>query len=451
MSFAHHNLPPVLPVRPFTATVDGAVELPGSKSITNRLMLIASLCREPVTLTGALFSRDTLLMIKALRDVGLQVDADPAARRIHIAGNARAPFLPAHEAAIGVGNAGTAARFLAARLALSTGGRYAMDGDEAMRARPMRGLLDALEAQGSEFAFTGAPGHFPFALDAGGLRGGELKVDAAASSQILSALLMCAPFARAPLTLHAPGIRPAYIRITVELMRAFGARVDADEHSGCYAVAQTGAYLPPAPTFAVEPDASAASYFIALPRVTGGTLLIRGLSESMLQGDTAFIGVMRALGLETAFAADGCTVRYNDGVFAPLDIDFRHFSDTFLTLAAIAPLLDSPTRIRGIAHTRHQETDRVAAMATETRKLGATVIETDDSLTIQPNRAELMKRAAEGIRIHTYEDHRIAMSFAIAGCHDLLGNGKPWISIEDPACCGKTFPDFFQTLDSLHS
>ena len=395
--------PDKLPIQPFTQPVKGRVTLPGSKSITNRALILAALGTKTVTLRGALFSRDTRIMVAALQALGFAVATDEKALTITITG--RGGEIPAREAKIDIGNAGTAARFLTAFVCLRPDGTYHFDGDEAMRRRPINALLEALACQGAR---ANSP-HFPFTLKTAGLPGGVVELDASESSQMLSALLMVAPHATTPLSVKlkgAAGSKP-FVLMTEAMLQQFAAQ----------------------PTdYAIEGDASAASYFLALPIVTGGNLAFTNYGGP-LQGDVRFRDVIAAV----SPARHAVTQ------------NFREFSDTFLTLAAIAPLLDGPTKISGIAHTRKQETDRVAGMANELKKLGQHVIETEDSLEIHP------RPLKAGVEIETYHDHRFAMSFGILGCHDLLKNGRPWLTIKDPACCAKTFPAFFDLLDGLRT
>ena len=409
-------LPDPLPILPFTRPVRGELTLPGSKSITNRALLLAALADGPVTLTNALFSRDTEIMAAALNQLGITVTSDARAKTMHVAGCGGR--IPVQSAKLFVGNAGTAARFLTAFVCLRPDGVYHFDGDEAMRRRPIGPLLDALESQGAK---AGARS-FPFTLQTAGLSGGSVEIDASESSQLLSALLLIAPRARTPLTVKLKGgtVSKPFIAMTERMLEQFAARPV---------------------TYAIESDASAASYFLALPLVTGGQIALPGYSTTgSLQGDVGFAGVLGKIGLSQAghlgWVASAPPHR---GLMA----DFNAFSDTFLTLAAIAPLLDGPTKITGIAHTRKQETDRVAGMARELRKLGQDVIEEEDSLTITP------RPLKSDIEIETYHDHRFAMSFGILGCHDLHDNGRPWLLIRDPGCCAKTFPNFFGLLESL--
>ena len=412
------SYPPFLPIQPFTKPVHGTVTLPGSKSITNRALILAALGTKTVTLHGALFSRDTRIMVAALQALGFTVATDEKALTITITG--RGGEIPNREAKIDVGNAGTAARFLTAFVCLRPDGVYHFDGDEAMRRRPIGALLEALAMQGAK---ASSPS-FPFTLKTAGLPGGTVELDASESSQMLSALLMVAPHAKSPLKVKlkgAAGSKP-FVAMTEAMLKQFAAQ----------------------PTeYAIEGDASAASYFLALPLVVTGALILPNYAGT-LQGDRAFADVMGTVGLYREPTPLGMSYLSTDQEERNgITQNFREFSDTFLTLAAIAPLLNSPTKISGIAHTRKQETDRVAGMANELKKLGQHVIETEDSLEIHP------RPLKAGVEIETYHDHRFAMSFGILGCHDLLNNGQPWLTIKDPGCCAKTFPAFFDLLESL--
>ena len=276
---------------------------------------------------------------------------------------------------------------------------------------------------------TGEEGFFPLEIHARGLSGGAITLDASASSQLLSALLMVAPLARDPIEVQLVGsVRWTFVEMTRRLMAEFGVSLPAAV-DGRFKIAPA-AYTSPA-GHVIEPDATAASYWQTLPLVVGGELSLPGLRApgAGLQGDAAYAEVLQRVRARPTGAL--------------LDEDFREISDTFLTLAAIAPLLNGPTRITGLAHTRHQETDRVAGMATELKRLGQDVIEEEDSLTITP------RPLKPGQSIQTYGDHRFAMSFGILGCYDLNGDGSPWLSIQQPSVCAKTFPHFFELLESV--
>jgi len=356
--------------------------------------------------------------------------------------------LPSKNGKIHVGNAGTVARFLTALLSVQKDASYELDGSPAMRERPMSELLDFLEKNGTECVFRNEEGCFPFQLSSNGLSDKHQNVDATKSSQVLSAILMISPAINRKYSLSFGGgtVSVPFVDMTLSMMRTFS----MDDFSSSFASSRIEiegkGYREDDFEFVIEPDATAASYFLTLPIVTGGHCCLKGIHEVMLQGDSAYVEILREIGVEINTSDKGIESAMNaepkGGTF-----DFNDISDTFLSLAAISPLLSSPLTIRGIAHTRKQETDRVSAMATELRKLGQLVDETEDQLHITPNLNKLKELAVDGLQIDTYKDHRFAMSFGILGCHDLLGNGEPWLRINDPNCCAKTFPAFFEKLE----
>lgn len=385
-------------------------------------------------------------MAEALRRLGFSVEEDEAAHRIRVDG--RGGGIPAAEAELFTGLAGTATRFLTALCASAKAGVYRIDGVAQMRKRPMRGLLEALRALGADIRCAGEEGFLPLEIRASGLRGGPVTIDASESSQMLSALLMVAPLAeKAVVATPVGGLRMPFVRMTLLQMAQFGvAGVSGDEAAGSIAVDPAG-YRSPG-EYAVEPDATAASYFAALALVAGGSLRLDGLARAdrSLQGDVRFLDVLAKCGAVVQDDDDGITVSFAPfGRRRGVAHDFSGFSDTFLTLAAIAPLLEGPTKILGISHTRRQETDRVAGMAAELRRLGQEVVEAEDSLEIHP------RPLRKGVTVETHGDHRFAMSFAILGCRDVRGDGTPWLSIGDPACSAKTFPGFFGLLDAVRA
>ena len=438
-------LPDIMAVRPFTRPARGEAAIPGSKSLTNRAMLMASLCPGEVTLTGALLSEDTEIMAEALRNLGFDIEENERACTLRVEG--RGGLIRATDANLFVGLAGTAARFLTALCCAAKRGTFKIDGIPQMRKRPMKGLIDALRALGADIRCLEAEGFLPIEIRASGLRGGAVAIDARDSSQMLSALLMVAPLADAPVVATAiGGVRRPFVRMTLGQMGQFGIpSSDSLGHDGSISVNPAG-YRSPG-TYAVEPDASAASYFAALPLVVGGSLGLAGLrpASASLQGDVRFLDIVAQSGASVVPEAGGIRVTRKAGASVGVSEDFSGFSDTFLTMAAIAPLLKGPTEIRGIAHTRRQETDRVAGAAEELRLLGQDVIESEDALVIHP------RPLRPGVTVETHGDHRFAMSFAILGCHDLRGDGTPWLSIADPACSAKTFPGFFELLESVRA
>ncbi|HZP58795.1 MAG TPA: 3-phosphoshikimate 1-carboxyvinyltransferase [Opitutaceae bacterium] len=446
-------LPDVLPIKPFTRPARGEVTLPGSKSITNRALLLAALCDGPVTLTGALFSEDTEIMAESLRRLGFTVKEDQPGKTISVEG--RGGQIPNEKAELFVGNAGTAARFLTALCAAAPRGVYKLDGVPQMRKRPMKGLIDALRRLGAEIRCLEEEGFFPLEIYPHGLKElSQAKIDSSESSQLLSALLMVAPLSHSGVFIELSSeVRRPFVRMTTKIMEDFGILIMREYKPKELISIRSGNYRLGKKHYSIEPDASAASYFLTLPLITSGNLNLPGLhgKEVGLQGDIRFIDVLCMIGEKIDEGKGYVAVEFSPNEKRRgLNENFREFSDTFLTLAAISPLLEGTTTITGIAHTRKQETDRVAGAARELKKLGQDVVEEEDSLTLTPNLNELRKRAAEGmIEIETYNDHRFAMSFAILGCHDLLGNGRPWLAIKNPACCAKTFPNFFDVLEQV--
>jgi len=436
-------------IAPFKSAACAALDLPGSKSITNRAMLLAALSGGEVTLTGALFSRDTAIMASSLERLGYKAESDNAARTIKISGK-RGQILNA-EAEFFMGNAGTAARFITALVALKEGGYYRFDADSAMYKRPMAGLIEVLKAQGAEFEFFKEKNCFPFRMKTRGLKGGQVEIDASASSQLLSALLMVAPFAKQKMSVSLKGetVSKPFVQMTLDMMKQFGFKSLFKNSAHIFEPTLESAEMT---SYAIEPDATAASYFAILPALTGGAVLLKNFSESGLQGDVMFVEALKEKGIVSAQDAGGSLLVRRGALStcgALQKFDFNDISDTFLTLAAASAALDFPVKIGGIAHTRKQETDRVAAMAKELAKVCAQVEETEDSLTITPfdDLGAALKNKTLPIDIETYEDHRIAMSFGILGSLNALKNAEGWLQIENPACCGKTWAEFFDVLE----
>jgi len=413
-----------------TGPIRATIRPPGSKSLTNRALVCAALADGPSTLLGALDSEDTRVMIEALRILKFPVEFDSVRRRVQITGFSGK--LLASEANLYAANSGTTLRFLTAMLALGQG-RYRLDGSPRMRERPVQDLLDAMRQLGIEVSSELHNGCPPVVIDAAGLPGGKATISGSISSQFLSGLLMAAPYARTPVELAVADqlVSQPYIEMTLAVMRAFGATVETE---GLQRFSIPSGQVYRAGDYQIEPDASAASYFFAAAAVTGGVVTVEGLSRQSLQGDVAFCDCLARM---------GCEVRYTPGAITvagrPLhgiNVDMNAISDTVQTLAAVALFAEGPTSIRGVAHIRHKETDRLAALATELRKLGAEVAEYPDGLTITP-------RALHGATLDTYDDHRMAMSLAVVGLV------QPGVWIRDPGCTAKTYPDFFADLASL--
>ncbi len=435
-------------VKPFVKC-RASVSVPGSKSITNRAMVLAALAGGRTLLKGALFSRDTLIMADCLHKLGYMVTLDKNENTIEII--SAFGSIPNSEAEIFVGNAGTAARFITSLVALRKNGKFKLTSDAAMHARPIKGLLDALRSQGSTFEFLGETDRFPFVIHTNGLNGGDISIDAGESSQMLSGLLMASVSAHSPMrvNLSSGTVSKPFVNMTIEMMKQFGFSCDVDGSVYNVALKPSARFDTPR-IYSIEPDATAASYFIALPIILGGVAEILDFGSCKLQGDSAFVNVIESIGLiRTERQGNNLLVFAAENAVYPetVEVNFNDISDTFLTLAAISMHLPFKLRITGIAHTRAQETDRIAAVARELRKFCASVEETEDSIYIEPYpRGELTKRLPKETLVNTYDDHRMAMSFAIAGCVDIRGDGSSWIKIENPTCVSKTWAEFFEAL-----
>jgi len=422
--------PEEIEIQPLDHPVDATIKVPGSKSVTNRVLIIAALADGPSTINNPLFSDDSFWLMEALIRLGFKVHADRDEAGVQITG--KRGIIPQNSMEVFVGNAGTVARFLPPVLALGEG-PYWVDGVPRMRERPVADLVDAMRGLGAGVKYAGEGGRFPLVVEGGGLRGGTVRVRGGKSSQFVSGLLMAAPYAGEPVTLEIEGRKDwPYVGITADVMRDFGVEVGIEDSFRRLTV-EPGAYA--AKEYAVEPDASAASYFLAAAAVTGGWMRIPGLGAGSPQGDLRFAGVLRKMGCEVELGSDFIELR-GPGILRGVDVDMGAFSDTMITLSAIAPFASSPTTIRNVGHTRHQETDRIAAIATELGRLGVRVEEAPDSLRITPG-------PVSPAAVRTYGDHRMAMAFAVTGL------AAPGIRIREPGCVTKTFPDYFQRLDAL--
>ena len=417
-------------ILPIDHPLDAVVRVPGSKSITNRALLIASLADGKTRLTNALFSDDSCYFARALQTLGFDVQLDEPKREMTITGPGGT--IPAKQAELFIGNAGTAARFLSAFLTLGYGS-YIVDGDSRMRERPIGDLVEALTQLGANIeAANNCP---PVRIHASGLPGGRARIAGAISSQFLSALLMVAPYAHSPVEIEVVtelNSKP-YVDMTIAVMDNFGVTVEREGYERFFI--HPSSFWPLA-SYPIESDASAASYFFAAPAICGGTIRVENISLNSRQGDIAFLEILQQMGCSIEEGNNDIEVTGAD-TLRGLDVDMRDIPDTAQTLAAIAPFAASPTRIRGIASARVKETDRVQATCTELTRLGVRVEEHKDGLTIYP--CNTFKPAS----IQTYNDHRMAMAFSLVGLR------VPGITIDNPACVSKTFPNFFEVLDTL--
>jgi 3-phosphoshikimate 1-carboxyvinyltransferase len=431
-----HPYPAELEIVPVTAPPRCTVSVPGSKSITNRALVLAALASRngPCTLTGALQSEDTEVMLDCLTRLGFVLEADWRVPKIVVYQNPTDRIIPAKSADLFVGNSGTTVRFLTAMLSLGTG-RYRLDGVPRMRERPIQDLLDALQALGVRTTSESGNGCPPVVIEsAGQWPGGVVSVRSSVSSQFLSGLLLAAPFARVEVEIRPDGelVSEPYVEMTVQMLREWMCDVERTELG--YRVKPIRGVVGGPGKYPIEPDASAASYFFAAAAIAGGSVTVRGMKRDMLQGDVKFVECLEQMGCEVEYTAEGIAVTGRP--LRGIDTDMNAISDTVMTLAAVACFADGPTTIRNVAHIRHKETDRIAAVATELRKLGAEVDKFPDGLRITP-------RPLTGCAVDTYNDHRMAMSLALVGLR------VPGVVIRNPGCVAKTYPGFWQDFEKL--
>ncbi len=409
---------------------DISVTVPGSKSITNRALLIAALAEGESILDGALFCDDSESFLSCIQRLGIEAEADRKNHRIRIRGNGGK--LPVSKADINVGSAGTAARFITAFLAM-TEGRFFVDSSEQMKKRPMKPLLDALEEMGASVEYHGKEGYFPFTLTGTIPEKTEALIDIDESSQFLSAFLISACKCKNGININVKGSHGRnYIYITTGMMEDFGIKVQNPSpelfivNKGCK---YKGRH------YNIEADVSAACYFYAMAAILGISVTVNNVFFSSVQGDIKFVRLLEKMGCTAEETQKGIKVTGpSDGALRGVRVDMSSFSDQALTLAAIAPFADSPVEITGISHIRGQECDRINAITSNLGAMGIKTEETDDGVVIYPGKPK-------PARIETFEDHRVAMAFAVSG----LRTGET--EITNPACTRKTFTDFFETLE----
>ena len=417
-------------------SLSGEVHLPGSKSISNRALLLAVQAKGDTRILNLLDSEDTQLMRRALSDLGVSLARQGDAWLVKGVGGPLVKDSRRRELDLGL--AGTALRPLAAALALGNG-EFVLDGNARMRERPIGPLVDALNQLGADIGYVGKAGYPPLQVRGRGLAGGAAQIDGRQSSQFLTSLLLAAPLAQAPVVIEVVGelVSKPYIDITLELMAKFGADVRTSDHRR-FAVANGG--YRSAGDYLVEGDASSASYFLAAGAIAGRGVRVHGVGRDSIQGDVAFADVLAAMGAQVERRAT--SIRVKPGRLVGIEGDLNQIPDAAMTVAVLALFAEGRTCIRNIGNWRIKETDRLAAMARELRKLGAQVEEGEDFLSIDP--PSQLRPAA----IDTYGDHRMAMCFSLAALGDVP------ITIKDPNCVAKTFPDYFEQFlalaDSTH-
>ncbi|WP_394224096.1 3-phosphoshikimate 1-carboxyvinyltransferase [Alteromonas gracilis] len=416
------------------AKVSGEVNVPGSKSLSNRALLLAALAEGETELTNLLDSEDIEHMLNALTKLGISYRLSEDKTQCVVQGNGGA-FEVAEPLELFLGNAGTAMRPLCAALAASNVDTV-LTGEPRMEERPIGDLVDALREADAEVTYLKNDGFPPLQIKGKTLNGGEISVDGSVSSQFLTALLMAAPLFSGDVTIRIKGelVSKPYIDITLDTMAKFGVTVDNDNYQ-TFTVSGDAKYVAPS-KFMVEGDASSASYFLAAGAIKGGTVRVTGIGKNSIQGDIRFADVLEAMGAKVVWSDE-----YVEVTGAPLkgvDMDMNHIPDAAMTIATTALFADGPTTMTNIYNWRVKETDRLAAMAAELQKLGAKVEEGHDYIKVWPTDS---LRHAE---IDTYNDHRIAMCFSLVALSDTP------VTINDPGCTRKTFPDYFTRFKTLY-
>lgn len=407
-------------------------EVPGSKSITNRALLLATLAEGRSRLFGALFSDDSRHFLQCIQELGFETSVDEEKKTIEVTG--LGGVVPKSEASLYVGSAGTAARFLSAYLGVSQG-RYHLDASGQMRRRPMKPLLACLEELGCRIECEGEAGCFPFTLWGNGFGKSRICVDIGDSSQFLSALLIASGLSEHDMEIQIQGSHGmAYIRMTERMMEQFGV-VARHPEEGCYRIAKGQQYR--AMDYRIEPDASAACYFYAMAPLLGTAVQVRHVHFGSLQGDVEFLRILERMGCRVWEDTEGVWVSGpKEGRYEGVEADLSACSDQAITLAALAPFGKGPTVIKGIGHIRKQESDRMEAIVTELQRMGISCEMGADFIKIYPGHPK-------PCLVETNEDHRMAMGFSLIG---LRAKG---IAIEDPLCCRKTFEEYFDKLDAV--
>ena len=419
-------------VKTVDKSLSGTVVVPGSKSMTNRALLLAALSEEEAILQGVLFSDDSRHFLDCLVTLGYKLDINETEKTVKLQGCGR--NIPNKFAKINVGSAGTAARFITAMLALSDGG-YEIGCSEQMEKRPMEELFKVLTDMGAQFTYLKEEGHLPVRVKGNGGICKDINMDISKSTQFLSAMLMVTPVTDSGICIRITSEKKegSYIHITMKMLQSFG--VDVKFDGECYTV--PGKQKLQIGTYYIEPDVSAACYFYGMAALTGGKVIVKNVHSDSMQGDLKFLSVLEKMGCEKTEEQDGIAIQGpKDGKLKGVDINMNDFSDQALTLAALAPFADSETVIRNIGHIRGQECNRMAAIVNELKKCGIGCWEDGDDIHIEPG------KIAPAV-IETYEDHRVAMAFTLLG---LKANG---IVISNPMCCKKTFETYYEVLEQF--
>jgi len=413
--------------------VEGTVQIPGSKSLSNRILLLAAMASGETTITNLLDSDDIRRMLESLTLLGVRYQLSDDKTRCTVQGLGSS--FNSADTQLFLGNAGTAMRPITAALCVG-GGDYELSGDPRMYERPIGDLVDALRQLGAQISYLKDENYPPLKIVGTGLQGGEVSIKGSISSQFLTALLMAAPYAEDDLNIVVEGelVSKPYIDITLDVMASFGVQV-TNENYQRFIIKAGQSYQAPGEIM-VEGDASSASYFLAAAAIKGGTVRVEGVGSQSVQGDKLFAEVLKQMGAKVSYGPTYIEVSADKPLTA-IDMDLNHIPDAAMTIATTALFATGTTVIRNIYNWRVKETDRLSAMATELRKVGATVTEGEDYIEITP--PDILQHA----QIDTYDDHRIAMCFALVA----LSNTA--VTINDPGCTAKTLPQFFELLESI--
>jgi 3-phosphoshikimate 1-carboxyvinyltransferase len=432
--------PPYIDLHP-VMQVQGVVRLPGSKSISNRILLLSALAKGETKIFDLLASDDTLVMLNALHSLGVEWTQEENTQTYLVKG--ASGHFPQHQADLFMGNAGTAIRPLVAALAV-LGGDYTIHGVDRMHERPIGDLVDALNNVGAQITYNGKHGFPPLHIQSGHIHAQIMQVNGNVSSQFLTALLMAAPLMaqKDDVVIEVIGelISKPYIHITLNLMERFGVNVEQDGWSK-FTIKSGLHYVSPGQIY-VEGDASSASYFLAAGAIAGGSIRVEGVGKNSIQGDIRFAEALEKMGAEISYGDNWIEAKSN-GKLKSVDMDFNHIPDAAMTIAIAALYAEGETVLRNIASWRVKETDRISAMATELRKLGAIVEEGEDFLKVMP------PKVMQPSTIDTYDDHRMAMCFSLASLDGVAHKGVK-IRINDPKCVAKTFPDYFEAFAKIN-
>ncbi|MEF1327074.1 3-phosphoshikimate 1-carboxyvinyltransferase [Vibrio sp. M260121] len=413
--------------------IHGEVNLPGSKSVSNRALLLAALAKGTTRLTNLLDSDDIRHMLNALTKLGVQYQLSEDKTECVVEGLGR-PFSVSEHVELFLGNAGTAMRPLAAALCLGEG-EYVLTGEPRMKERPIGHLVTALQAAGADVTYLENENYPPLKIVGTGLKSGSVSIDGSISSQFLTAFLMSAPLAEGEIRINIEGelVSKPYIDITLHIMKQFGVEVVNNDYQE-FVIPAGQHYIAPG-DFLVEGDASSASYFLAAAAIKGGEVKVTGIGKNSIQGDIQFADALEKMGAEIEWGDDYVISRV--GQLKGIDMDYNHIPDAAMTIATTALFAEGTTAIRNVYNWRVKETDRLSAMATELRKVGAEVEEGEDYIIVKP--VPQLTHAA----IDTYDDHRMAMCFSLVALSDTP------VTINDPKCTSKTFPDYFDKLKAL--